>query len=511
MTDAASDPNRVSALLRDLPAFLHLVQDTRLHAEADELLALRSRVDELPSADLGRLFEAIVAFAQRAGIGPLLALHEIPEPPPGVEVEQPSQPKSSPRWTLLGQQIGFPIGVPASNQTARSDWATFYARKRYNVLTFRTVRSAAQKRHPQPNLFFLPALRRPLVPDDPLPTLQIGEHSASPKDLDLRAVTTAHSFGVPSPSPKDWQADVERTGRALASDQLLIVAVLGTSKTGDLAELKRDFSKVSGMAQDVGAAAIELNLHCALVYDSARGVMVPVCEVPSATVELVTAVRRSLRRETRLVLKLGYVDAPTLASIIVPLSSRRQFDAISGINPVRATVQADEEGTTVFLGRDDDATASRLQAGVSGVAIQKFGFTFVRRVAQIRRLYGLDYEIIAMGGVMDLADVSTYFALGANAVQTATASLFFPDLAVKAMQRLGTEFRGGESPAEPALTRSRVPQLIADAEYELASDPPVRHVKSKRTLVTSVRRTPQELLMSREEIQLLVEEDDAGG
>src|SRR5206468_2823887 len=150
------------------------------------------------------------------------------------------------------------VGVPASVLTATADWIEYYARRGFNVLTYKTVRSALRDAHSKPNWVFLNDLTEPLEPGQTPETY--GDALVWPRDPN--AFSMANSFGVPSFAPEIWQKDVSKAVASLRSGQVLIVSVMGTWEDFKGPELIKDFVNVARMAKGAGAPAIELNLSC---------------------------------------------------------------------------------------------------------------------------------------------------------------------------------------------------------------------------------------------------------
>jgi dihydroorotate dehydrogenase len=349
--------------------------------------------------------------------------------------------------------VGFPIGVPASVLTATAEWIDYYARRGFNVLTYKTVRSAAYPAHSPPNWLFLTDLDTPIDPDDG-PIEVVGDPTVWPRDS--RSFSMANSFGVPSVEPEEWTGDIRKALSYLRPNQLLIVSVMGYWEKYAGAKLVKDFVDVAVQAAAIGAPAIELNLSCPNSVDPETGEMKDglICESAEMTTEIVNAVSRSLPKETRLVIKLSYMERDKLTEVVLPLARERLIHGISAINTVPMEVRT-PSGEHAFPGRH--------RAGVSGIAIREFGHRTVRWLAELRDQHDLVYDIIAMGGVMTPSDVEEYLKLGANAVQSATAAFYNPALAEETLMSLG----GAPIPDEKLEASSRVLELIGDQPMTL--------------------------------------------
>ncbi|MGY1916414.1 dihydroorotate oxidase [Blastococcus sp. SYSU DS0973] len=325
------------------------------------------------------------------------------------------------RWRLLGRSVGFPIGVPACVLNGSEAWVRHNVANGYSVLTYKTVRGREHPPNEQPNWTFAPRETGSLAPgaaadvvSDPWDWVPPG----SP------AVSTVNSFGVPSPAPAEWMADLERALAAVGDDVLLLVSVMGEGNGTDLVE---DFARTARMAEEAGAPVVELNLSCPNTLDaSASGVKPPLCLDPDATVTVVEAVRRALDDRTALVAKLSWLDEPALAALVPRLTPL--VDGIAGINTVQSRVRR-SDGAATFPGRE--------LAGLSGVAVREPAVDFTRRLVALRAGGSRHFDVLAMGGVTDPGSFEALFALGADAVQSAAGAFADPFLAQRCIAALG--------------------------------------------------------------------------
>ncbi|SDF82125.1 Dihydroorotate dehydrogenase [Blastococcus aurantiacus] len=350
---------------------------------------------------------------------------------------QPGRPTAGTRrWPLLGRRIGFPIGVPACVLNGSEAWVRHNVANGWNVLTYKTVRGRAHPPNEQPNWVFAARETASLPPGadadvvaDPWDWVPPG----SPE------VSSVNSFGVPSPEPEEWMADLERALQAVGDEQLLLVSVMGEDAdgTGRVADLAADFARTALMAQEAGASVVELNLSCPNTLDrTASGVKPPLCLDPGATVTVVDTVRRALDDRTGLVAKLSWLDEPRLSALVPELASL--VDGIAGINTVQSRVRR-RDGTPTFPGRE--------LAGLSGIAVREPALDFTRRLVALRDAGGAPFDVLAMGGVTDTASFEALFGLGADAVQSAAGAFADPFLAAACVAELGTTLpRAVEAP-----------------------------------------------------------------
>jgi dihydroorotate dehydrogenase len=326
------------------------------------------------------------------------------------------------RWSLLGFDIGYPIGIPASALTVNADYIEYYARYGFNVMTYKTVRSMQWEAHPEPNWVYLSDLDTPLPLSDEPPTGPVrGDRDTF--IVDTRSFSTANSFGVPSEAPTEWKQDVATALARLGDGKILIVSVIGSSEREELQEpekLADDFAAVAVEAEQIGAPAIELNLSCPNTIEPGSGtIKALVCLDADLTALIVARVADSLKPETKLVAKLSWMRHDLLERVLDRIVDR--VDCVSGINTLPMKV-VDAAGRPTF--------GERQVAGVSGIAIRNYGLDFVRALAEIKERRGWAFEVLAMGGVMGVDDVHAYLDAGADAVQTATAAQLDPTLAL---------------------------------------------------------------------------------
>lgn len=330
-----------------------------------------------------------------------------------------------PSWKVLGFDLGFPIGIPASVLTVNSKWIHYYAQRGFNIFTYKTVRSHAFPTHHPPNWLFARQLDSPLSETETeLPRVIIDERSW-PKDP--RAFSMVNSFGVSSFAPDVWQQDVAETLGLLAPWQLLIVSVMGSSEKYQDEDLVSDFVRVARLAEEAGARAIELNLSCPNRVKPDTGLVEDtlLCESVDDAIRVTHKVRDGLSNdETRLVVKLGQMEREDLRTLIQEIAP--DIDGVAGINTI--SVEAcDQSGNPGFVGTVDHPDSHRKKAGLSGIAIQAKAQRFLADVLSVKREQGVELDVLAMGGVMTADDVDRRLQAGAAAVQVATIAFFDPE------------------------------------------------------------------------------------
>lgn len=465
-----------------LEAYTAAVSSPERREEAEQTIA-QFLNRELDGSALRRLVE-VMYFA---GYQRYLAKHHIRFPSynildeyfvnataPWGPVVLPRPEVSTRHWTLFGQRIGLPIGVPASVLTGNARWIQYYSSNGFNVLTYKTVRSRRWRPNEPPNWAFVPNEKKPFavtdeqytVHADPLDWVDPGE----------RDVTTTNSFGVPCPDPVEWKADLYNALKVIASDQVLIVSVMGEDydeSPARLTVLADDYAKTALHAEAAGASIIELNLSCPNSLDPTESrVKLPLCFDVDATARILEEVKSRLSSQTRLVAKLAYLDEARLNGLIHRIAP--MIDGVAGINTLQCTVLRDSDDPT-FPGRGVP------WAGVSGIAIRDYAKDFVFRLARLRVETGKYFEILGMGGVTDPASFEALYLLGASAVQSATGAFANPFLASECVESLGNSLPLVPPILDDELASTLKTTIVAIAaecpaitKYEIASSLPLR-------------------------------------
>lgn len=427
--------DRLTSLLKSLDGY-----DLLSNGVFDEVMEIvpggAASIRDLDDDAISATWFDVVNVLRRRRLEPVLSLHGLPYPrypvgqdneslrTPSVTMWDPSRlPDASPSgWNVLGFDVGFPIGIPSCELTGNADWIEYYARKGFHVLTYRTVRNRVRAGSPY-DWVFVADIRQPWSRDAAPNEVR---HAEGPIPPDVRTISTATSYLAPCLPADDWEADVREARRRLddlGGHHLLIVSVTDSVPLEQkrIQTLRDDFVEVALRAERAGAQAVECYLARATTIggsgEPAR------CERSVETsIAIVEGVRAALRKETRLLVKLS-ADLPpaSLEEIVVQLAKDRHIDGVSGISPV--------EVERVTTGDDRRPLWEDRRPGVTGYALRDLSRDFVKRLASIRSRHGLEFDIIAMGGIMTPEDVAAYMALGASAVQTATAALLDPGLA----------------------------------------------------------------------------------
>lgn len=348
--------------------------------------------------------------------GPL----DLEAPPLGDDIEPPRVQLCKRPTQIAGRPVNFPFGIGASILTRNARAIAFYAARGFDILTYKTVRSIRRDPHPAPHWVFIraadiaqvkPPFAAPLVGED--------RHYWPP---DPRYVAMANSFGIPSPEPRIWQPDVAEAKQALQAGQLLVVSVTASPPPGDKSEqtLLEDFVRVALQAKEAGADIVEANYSCPNTPGDATG---DLCQDPELSGKISAAIARALA-DTPLLVKIGYLAEPLLAAFV--RHNRAYVRGIVAINTIAMSVVS-PAGAPLFPGSGRD------RAGISGVAIRPWAHEVVRNLVAIREQEQAAnaFAIMAVGGVNTPQDIYDYLNLGADAVESSTATYLNPYLALE--------------------------------------------------------------------------------
>ena len=300
-------------------------------------------------------------------------------------------------WSFCGRPVRSPLGI-AAGPLLNGRWILYYAALGFDVLTYKTVRSAARECYSLPNL-------QPVVPER-----MSGAEADVPAVEEMRG-SWAVSFGMPSMPPEVWRADVEWTRKRLPKEKLLSVSVVASVEPGwSLADLADDYARCARWAVDSGADCIEANLSCPNV-STCDGQLY---QQPRAAATVVQAVRESIGR-VPLLIKIGHVTEKAHAAEL--LDAAAPFvDALSMTNCIATQVRA-PDGPLLFEGE---------RRGIAGEGIRAASTEQVRLFSRLIQCRGLATKMIGVGGIFSADHVRDYLQAGAQSVQLATAAMLNP-------------------------------------------------------------------------------------
>ena len=91
----------------------------------------------------------------------------------------------------------------------------------------------------------------------------------------------------------------------------------------------------------------------------------------------------------------------------------------------------DEEGNQALPG-----SPVRLKSGICGAGVKWAGIEMTKRFKEVREKNNYNYEIVGIGGVMNVQDFHDYRDAGADVVMSATGAMWDPYLAIEIKKSL---------------------------------------------------------------------------
>ena len=327
----------------------------------------------------------------------------------------PVAPKS-----LLGFNIDFPLGVPASAITCNHKYIKMYASLGFDILTYKTVRTREHPGHPFPNWAYV--TRLPGKFECPFEEPVAADMYAQPQDAG--ETTMVNSFGIASRESALWQGDIQRAKEALRpGHQVLMVSVVASPDISPMSqsrEIEQDFVSAGVMAKEAGADIVEVNYSCPNTPGNPD-----IYQDPEMSARISKAMYEALR-PTPVVMKIGYLPHQRLREIVS--ANIGWVQGIVAINSISAPVKDSRGGP--FFGEN------RPRAGVSGAAIKPWAMEMARNLADLKSQgkWGDDKIVLAVGGVTTPGDVGEYLGLGVDGVLSCTGTYANPRLAMEARQ-----------------------------------------------------------------------------
>jgi dihydroorotate dehydrogenase len=384
--------------------------------------------------------------------------------------------------------VDFPLGLPASVLAANAGWIKFYARRGFDILTYKTVRTEFRAPHPFPNWVFLKnpeeveaqfAQHNYITEKAGFVAKAVGYQGYWPESLSN--VSMANSFGVPSFAPDWWKSDIKKARDAVREGhQVLIVSIIG-SKYGKY--MAGDLIEAAHLAKEAGADIIEANFSCPNVSGDPNGELYHFPEEASN-------ISKQLKAEigdTPLFVKIGYLPEPSLRQFVEKCNT--SIDGIVAINTISAPV-VDQNGRQTFPNGEN---GSRANAGISGWCIKERAQEVASNLVSIRKdLYATGRKkpltILGVGGVIDRADCFEYLdTIGVDGVESCTGAFLNPYLGLDVRLDEGASRRKVSAVAFGANT---IGKFFEDV-FLNPSAPPGLRIDTKTRRVTVERQTPK--------------------
>ena len=322
--------------------------------------------------------------------------------------------KGQPKFTFLGKKLYSPFGIPAG-PILNSNYVKYAFERGFDVVVYKTQRSIQFKVNEFPNVLFV-EVDGDLTLDKAEKPLVGGQKTSQPPEK----LSITNSFGNPSRGPSFWVPDMKKAYGYQGKGQLLVASVVGTIKDGfSDDDYYNDFAVAAGLAAKAGVEAIEINLSCPNV--ASEGVL---CYTQSAVVATTKKVKDKIG-DIPLIVKLGYFSGGQEDLLLKIMKDIEPYvAAVATINTIPAPV-VDKEGKQALPG------PNRLKSGICGASVKWAGLEMVKKLNSIRKRYGMNFEIVGVGGVMTPKDFQQYGNAGADVVQSATGAMWNPRLAAE--------------------------------------------------------------------------------
>ncbi len=317
----------------------------------------------------------------------------------------------TPMKEFLGLPVHSRIGI-AAGLLLNSKWIHGYARHGFDILTYKTVRSAYRPCYDLPNWVF--------VEDDGKNDGPVYVTEQFPEDP--TRISSAVCFGMPSMAPEVWKADVRVAKDGLDDGQILIVSVVATPNAGATAEeVAADFAQCAAWAAESGADIVEANFSCPNVC------------TPEGTIYQDTKLSRFIASKIR----DAIADKPLLFKVGHFLSNESLRDFLCAMNGIVSGITLVNGISRPVLHRDGRAAFGEQYrtAGVLGRAIHEPSVQNVRTAAEIIQSESLNLAIAAVGGVSQPADMTDFLDAGADVVLLGSSPMYLPGLAVEAKRQ----------------------------------------------------------------------------
>lgn len=320
---------------------------------------------------------------------------------PPVLTNDTAVPEFPGEWNWCGLPVASPLGI-AAGPLLNGGWLVAYARRGFDILVYKTVRTSPRDCYALPNLV-------------PVAVDRLGAPGCELAASETMTGSWAVSFGMPSIAVEQWQADIHNAKGRLSRGQLLIVSVVGTQdETGRSGQLESDFAECARLAVAAGADGIEANFSCPNVLTEDGQLY----QQPAAAARVASRVREAIG-DVPLMLKIGHVAtrdaADELLSAVAPF-----VDGLAMTNAIAATVRS-ASGKPLFDGQS---------RGICGDAIREASQAQVRLFAERIGDRGLDLQITGVGGISAWPHVRDYLRAGAATVAMATSAMVNPETAV---------------------------------------------------------------------------------
>jgi len=231
--------------------------------------------------------------------------------------------KGDPKFLFFGSKVSSPFGI-AAGPLINGRFVKAALDKGFDIVTYKTVRSAEYPCHPWPNVVSVNVSDELMLHKD---NPQVLMNSDFKEPLSI-----TNSFGVPSYDPEFWQKDIAQALKSVRPGQVLVGAFQGTKREGQSKEeYVNDFRVTVKLLKDAGVKVVEVNLSCP--NEGASSIL---CYDTDRSVEVVQAIKIEIG-DIPLIIKIGYFkDDNALRELVKKIGNLVQ--GISAINTISAEI-----------------------------------------------------------------------------------------------------------------------------------------------------------------------------
>lgn len=317
-------------------------------------------------------------------------------------------PTGAPKFSYLGYKIGYPLGI-AAGPLVNGRFVKAALEKGFDIPVYKTVRSREKECNEWPNVL-------PVETQEKLTLAQAAEGLTTKKEYSEPLAIT-NSFGNPSYPTDVWQKDVrELMEYARAREGQMVCGMIeGTRWEAGAGEedFIADWVLTARLMKETGVHAIEANFSCPNEGDRVKRLL---CYDADMGARIAEAIKKEIG-ETPLVIKISYFEHDAeLREVVERVGPHIQ--GIAAINTIPAAVYK-EGGEQALPGGP-----WRLKSGICGAPIKWAGLDMTRRLKALREEFGMQYDIVGVGGVTTPKDFKEYREAGADVVMVATAAMW---------------------------------------------------------------------------------------
>jgi dihydroorotate dehydrogenase (NAD+) catalytic subunit len=318
-------------------------------------------------------------------------------------------------WDVRGIDVNCPVGIASSPLVSDERWTALMLDLGFGLSTFKTRRTGFKRSWDAPQIAFVqhaPDLTN-YDPGDP-PEVEV----TLDREPSLGVIPSiVNSIGVPSESPTEWKQVYQRIQR-LEGGHTVGVSVMGDGNSQE--EIARDLALAMAEARELDPPFIEVNASCPNLEKKGHSAD-DVAYVKAMAAAAQSALKGS---DAQLFIKLPFIPPPLIEAFFREIGPLVQGIVLRNSIRVRP-VRLDRDGNKI------PAFPNREYGGLTGPCTFEATRRSIAAAVAAREHLGLDFGLIAVGGMSTVREVVDILNFGVDAVQVVTAPIFDPLLAWK--------------------------------------------------------------------------------